>query len=110
MGSLAAVRAPRRAAGMLTVPGPKMSASFVDDIKDLLLTELDLAGRTPEDIDADAPLFGEGLGLDSLDALQIAMAVEDRFGVRIPEGKEAHPIFQSVRTLAAYVAAQKPAT
>ena len=81
-----------------------MSAPFVQDIKQLIVDELDLQGRTADDIDETAPLFGEGLGLDSLDALQIAMAVEERFGVRIPEGKEAHPIFRSVATLAAYVA------
>lgn len=81
-----------------------MSTTYVNEIKELLLSELDLAGKTAADIDDDAPLFGEGLGLDSLDALQIAMAVEERFGVRIPEGKESHPIFRSVRTLAAYVA------
>jgi acyl carrier protein len=85
-----------------------MSAPFVQEIKELLVAELDLAGRKPEDIDEDAALFGEGLGLDSLDALQIAMSVEERFGVRIPEGKEAHPIFRSVTTLAEYVAANVP--
>jgi acyl carrier protein len=81
-----------------------MSAPFVREIKELLVSELDLSGRSADDIDENAPLFGEGLGLDSLDALQIAMSVEERFGVRIPEGKEAHPIFRSVATLAAYVA------
>ena len=80
-----------------------MSAPFVDDIKRLLVEELDLQGRAPSDIGDDMPLFADGLGLDSLDALQIAMAVEERFGVRIPEGKEAHPIFRSVATIAAYV-------
>jgi acyl carrier protein len=88
--------------------GIDMSAPFVQEIKQLLVTELDLQGRSPDEIDTDAPLFGEGLGLDSLDALQIAMSVEERFGVRIPEGKEAHPIFQSVASLAAFVAEHAP--
>ena len=51
--------------------------------------ELNLEGKTPADIDDGAPLFGEGLGLDSLDALQLAVAVEESFGVRVPEGEEA---------------------
>ena len=81
-----------------------MSAPFVREIKDLLVEELDLPGKTADDIDETAPLFGEGLGLDSLDALQIAMAVEERFGVRVPEGQAARSIFRSVSTLAAFVA------
>jgi acyl carrier protein len=74
------------------------------EIKELLVSELNLAGRDPASIADDAPLFGQGgLGLDSLDALQIAMLVEEKFGVRVPEGDEARPIFQSVATLAQFV-------
>ena len=82
--------------------------SLKQQLKRLILEELDLQGRTEADIVDDAPLFGEGLGLDSLDALQIAMAIEERFGVRIPEGEAAHPIFRSVGSLAAYVASHAP--
>ncbi len=86
------------------------------DIKQLIVKELNLEGRDPASIRDDAPLFGsssEGqpasLGLDSLDALQLAMTIEEKFGVRIPEGVEARSIFASVTSLADYVAAQKPA-
>lgn len=72
-------------------------------LKELMVEELNLEGKTPADIDDAAPLFGGGLGLDSLDALQLAMSVEERFGVRIPEGDEARPIFASVDALAAYI-------
>ncbi|HMJ11252.1 MAG TPA: phosphopantetheine-binding protein [Polyangiaceae bacterium] len=72
-------------------------------IKQLIVDELDLRDRSPEDIDDAAPLFGEGLGLDSLDALQLAMAVEERYAVKIPEGEEAKAIFASVNALAAYI-------
>jgi acyl carrier protein len=73
-------------------------------IKAALVSELNLAGKDPTAIADEAPLFGEGgLGLDSLDALQIAMMIEERFGVRVPEGDEARPIFQSVSTLAEFV-------
>jgi acyl carrier protein len=73
-------------------------------IKDLLVSELNLAGKSADTIDEDAPLFGAGgLGLDSLDALQIAMLIEEKFGVRVPEGDEARPIFTSVTTLAEFV-------
>ena len=70
-----------------------------------MVSELNLEGKSPADIDDAAPLFGEGLGLDSLDALQLAMSVEERFGVKIPEGPEARPIFASVDALVAHIVA-----
>ena len=78
-------------------------------IKRLIVTELNLRGRNPEPIDDDAPLFGTGLGLDSLDALQLAMALEEKMGARIPEGEEARAIFKSVRAIADHVAKVQPA-
>ncbi len=74
-----------------------------DKIKALIVKELNLEGRDPASIEDDAPLFGEGLGLDSLDALQLAMSIEESFGVRIPEGEAAKPIFRSVASLAQHV-------
>jgi acyl carrier protein len=95
---------------------PKIRA----ELKSLIVKELNLQGRDPASIDDEAPLFGppqdgKGLGLDSLDALQLAMSIEERFGIRIPEGDEARPIFRCVRTLAEHVlasggAAQAPAS
>lgn len=76
-------------------------------LKELLVSELNLVGRDASAISDDAPLFAReegGLGLDSLDALQIAMLVEERFAVRVPEGDEARPIFTSVATLADFIA------
>jgi acyl carrier protein len=73
-------------------------------IKRLLVTELNLKGRDPDTIEDDGALFGGGLGLDSLDALQLAMSIEEQLGVRIPEGDEARAIFRSVRAIADYVA------
>ena len=81
-----------------------MSVSEIrSELKELIVRELKLEGRDPATIEDEAPLFGEGLGLDSLDALQLAMSIEEHFGVRIPEGDEARPIFRSVASLAAYV-------
>jgi len=77
-------------------------------IKQLIVDELDLRDLGADDIEDDAPLFGGGLGLDSLDALQLAMAVEERFGVRLPEGEAARPAFASVAALAREVARMRP--
>src|SRR6185312_2290008 len=80
------------------------------EIKRLLVAELNLAGRDPESITDDGALFGDGgLGLDSLDALQIAMLIEEKFGVRVPEGDEARPIFRSVSSLSEFIAAARDA-
>jgi acyl carrier protein len=78
-------------------------------LKELMISELNLEGKTPADIEDAAPLFGEGLGLDSLDALQLAMSVEERFGVRIPEGEEARSIFRSVDALVDHIVQARPA-
>jgi acyl carrier protein len=82
-----------------------MSTELRSQIKRLIVSELHLVGRDPAGIDDDAPLFGAGagLGLDSLDALQLAMAIEEQLGVRIPEGDEARAIFASVRAIADHV-------
>jgi acyl carrier protein len=73
-------------------------------LKRLIVDELDLRGQTPASIEDDAPLFGDGLGLDSLDALQLAVAVEERFGITIPEDDRAKAIFASVSALAQHIA------
>ncbi len=84
------------------------AADLKRQIKEMLVTELNLAGRDPASIEDDALLFAKsGLGLDSLDALQIAMLIEERFDVRVPEGDEARPIFKSVSSLAEFVTSQK---
>ncbi len=83
------------------------------EIKQLLVSELNLTGRDPSSIDDEAPLFGDlhsgGLGLDSLDALQIAMLVEEKFGIRVPEGDEARPIFRSVSSLSEFIGKERDA-
>lgn len=72
-------------------------------IKRALIEELDLRGKSEADIADAAPLFGEGLGLDSLDALQLAMAIEERFGVTVPEGEEGRAVFASVNSIAEFL-------
>lgn len=86
------------------------SPALLSEIKGLLVAELNLASKDPSTISDDGPLFGEGgLGLDSLDALQIAMLLEEHFAVRVPEGDEARPIFRSVSSLAEFVEANQKA-
>lgn len=73
-------------------------------IKELIVSSLELEEVTPADIETDAPLFGEGLGLDSIDALELGMAVKKRFGVTFSKDPSANKkTFYSVKTLADYV-------
>jgi len=72
-------------------------------IKHLLVDALHLEGLVPLEIADDAPLFGEGLGLDSVDALELVVALEKEFGVRIQSHEVGKEAFASVRTLAAFI-------
>lgn len=72
-------------------------------LKQQLIEALNLEEITPEEIDTDAPLFGEGLGLDSIDALEIILILEKQYGIRLENPAEAKPIFYSVRTLAEFI-------
>jgi acyl carrier protein len=78
-----------------------------EQLKQLIVEELHLADVKPADIADAAPLFGAGLGLDSLDALQLAVALEERFGVRIADESVGKEAFASVEALAAYVVAHR---
>lgn len=78
------------------------------EIKETIVAALDLEDLSPADIQTDAPLFGEGLGLDSIDALELGMAVKKAFGVTFsPNAEDNRKTFYSVKTLADYVEAQQ---
>lgn len=73
-------------------------------IKELIVSSLELEEVSPAEIETDAPLFGEGLGLDSIDALELGMAMKKRFGVVFSKDPAANrKTFYSVKTLADYV-------
>ena len=75
------------------------------ELKKLIVETLALEDTTPDEIETDAPLFGEGLGLDSIDALEIAMVLEERYGVTLDDDPESNQrTFESIRSLAAFVA------
>ncbi len=76
-------------------------------LKKMIVDELHLDDMTPAGIDDGAALFGDGLGLDSLDALQLAVAVEEHFGVRIGDETEGKVAFASVDALAEFIAARQ---
>ena len=80
------------------------SESLEQELKQLIIEALALEDVSPANIESGAALFVEGLGLDSIDALELAMALEERYGVRIGDDPDLNrQIFASVRNLAAYV-------
>jgi acyl carrier protein len=79
------------------------------DLKELIITSLNLDDMTPDQIVDDAPLFQEGLGLDSIDALELAVAIERKYRVTIPDEAVGKKVFSSVSALAQYVSENRPA-
>lgn len=78
------------------------------DIKKLIIESLNLEDVTPEDIDPAAPLFVEGLGLDSIDALELGLALQKRYGVAFAsDSKDNRRHFASVHALAEFVSAHR---
>lgn len=81
--------------------------TLINDLKQQIIEQLNLAETKPEDIDANAPLFGEGLGLDSIDALELIVLLEKNYGLKIQDPKDAKAIFTSIQTMADYIMANK---
>jgi acyl carrier protein len=78
------------------------------EIKELIVEVLALEDITPAEIETEAPLFMEGLGLDSIDALELAMGLEEKYGVLITDDPERNEkIFASVAALADFVTAER---
>ncbi len=78
------------------------------ELKQLIINALDLEDLRVEDIDDDEPLFNEGLGLDSIDALELGLAIRKKYGVRIDQEKDdVVKIFSSVSSLAAFIESER---
>lgn len=79
-----------------------------NELKLKLIDALNLEGMTPEDIDDNAPLFGdEGLGLDSIDVLELIVLLEKNYGIRLATPSEGKAVFRSIAVMADYVAANR---
>jgi len=76
-------------------------------LKEILVQDLKLHDVRPEDIKDDAPLFEEGLGLDSLDAVELVVLINKHFGIQIQDMEEGKEAFRSINALAAYITAHR---
>ncbi|MBW2463662.1 MAG: acyl carrier protein [Deltaproteobacteria bacterium] len=82
-----------------------MDQDLEKQLKEVIVESLMLEDVKPEEIDSEEALFVEGLGLDSIDALELAIAIDKKFGVRIkPDDEDTQKVFANVKSLAAYVA------
>lgn len=80
---------------------------LINELKSKIIEVLNLEEVQPEDIDNDAPLFGEGLGLDSIDALELIVMMEKVYGIKIKDPSVGKEIFKSVSTMADFVQANR---
>ena len=76
-------------------------------LKEIIINELKIQDFTPQEIDDDEPLFGEGLGLDSLDAVELVVLIQKHFEVQIADMDEGRVAFESINSLAAYITEHK---
>lgn len=76
---------------------------LMNELRSKIITTLKLSDIKPEDIDVDAPLVGAGLGLDSIDTLELLVLLEKEYGVTVPDVNAGRKVFSSVRALAEYI-------
>lgn len=73
------------------------------DLKKQIIAQLNLKDLKPEDIENDQPLFVEGLGLDSIDALELIVLLQQEYKIKLANAEEGQSVFRSVRTMAQYI-------
>ncbi len=78
-------------------------AELIEKLKTEIIEALNLEDLEPADIDTNAPLFGEGLGLDSIDALELIVLLEKNYGIKLQDTKDGKKVFYSVQTMADYI-------
>jgi len=84
-----------------------MNEELIEKVKQMIIDSLRIEDMSPAEIDSDAPLFGDGLGLDSIDALQLVVSMEKDFGVVVADAATGSKVFVSVRSMAAYIEEQR---
>jgi acyl carrier protein len=77
---------------------------LIQELKEKIIEVLNLEDINLEDINDNDPLFGDGLGLDSIDALELIVMLDKDYGIKLTDPKEGKTIFQSIETMAAYIA------
>ncbi len=77
--------------------------NFKEELKQQIIKALNLEDLTPADIDDDAPLFGDGLGLDSIDALELIVLLDKNYGIKLASPSDGKEVFKSISIMADYI-------
>jgi len=81
--------------------------NLIQELKKEIIVQLNLQEVSPEDIQDNAPLFIEGLGLDSIDALELMVLLQKKYGVKVSGAEEGKKVFYSVRSMAEFIQSKK---
>ena len=81
---------------------------LIVELQQLIIKQLNLQDVKPESFDENTPLFGEGLGLDSIDALELVVLLDKNYGIKLYDPKESRKIFYNVKTMAEYIQQNRP--
>jgi acyl carrier protein len=80
---------------------------LIQNLKEEIIDVLNLEDMQPSDIDENAPLFGEGLSLDSIDALELIVLMERKYGIKLKDPNEGKEIFRSIKVMADYISVNR---
>jgi len=80
---------------------------LISELKEQIAAQLKMKNIKPEDIGDDEPLFGVGLGLDSLDVLELIVLLKQKYKLRVASAEDGQKVFRSVRTMAEYITAKQ---
>lgn len=81
---------------------------LIKELRQELVKQLNLEEMLPENFDENTPLFGEGLGLDSIDSLELVVLLDRNYGLKLKDPKEGRTVFYSIRTMAEYIYNNRP--
>ncbi len=82
-------------------------SELTQELKEKIITQLNLEDITIDDLQDDTPLFGDGLGLDSIDALELIVMLDKSYGIKLADPKEGRKVFETVQTMADYIEAHR---
>lgn len=82
-------------------------SELTKELKAKIITQLNLEDLTVEDLDDQTPLFGDGLGLDSIDALELIVMLDKSYGIKLADPKEGRKVFETIQTMADFIEANR---
>lgn len=82
-------------------------SELTEELKAKIISQLNLEDLTVDDLDDNTPLFGNGLGLDSIDALELIVMLDKSYGIKLSDPKEGRKVFETVRTMADFIEANR---